>query len=1131
MADGFTIAEERIEEARRNGSLELDLAKLELTTLPEAIGELRHLKGLDLSRNRLAELPDMIRQLEELKTLSIGDNPLTTLPDFLGSLPLRQLYVTFSPLVFLPSSIIGKLTQLRGLNLTATQLRYLPETIGNLNNLEYLDLAHNQLFELPESIGGLSQLQYLLLDFNQLVRLPDTMRKLSALRVLLLHGNDHLGIPAEILGDERDFLTFGENRDYSSPNPAEILDYYFRTRRERSLRLNEAKILVVGQGGVGKTSLVKRLVGEPFDPLELKTEGIHIDVWEVPGQGDPGHEDETVKLNLWDFGGQEIMHATHQFFLTKRSLYLVVLDARKGENESNIQYWLKIIQSYGSDSPVLVVTNKVDAHQLELNERRLRLDYEPNIRGFFKVSAAQDIGIAELRDAIIKQVHALPHVFDELPESYFIVKRELQRVAASKDLLAFEEYQDICRAHGLDDERDHLRLIRFLHDLGAVLNFDDPSDPYQLHDTNILNPEWVTQAVYRIINSDALAQREGEVEVSQLGRILGDNERYPEAYHGFIIDVMRKFELCFDFEGSQGQRLLIPELLPKNEPAMDWDEADALNFQFDYSVLPTGLICRFIVKLHGYLGPDSLYWRSGVVLDVNGNRTFVRADTDKHRIFVSIRGPSVGRAEALVIIRNAFREIHVTIPRLDVTEKVPLPDDRSIVVSHAHLLRLQGDGVEEFLPEGARKRYRVQQLLTGIEDHTSKSASTPTVLRVELRNIRCFEYLDLDLSHDGKVRPWTILLGVNGVGKTTILRSIAIGLCEETSAAALMEELSGEMLREDADEGSIYIELSSEQDGSNPWTKTRLIRNAHGTIELQQEVSNPFPRQKLFACGYGALRRGLGSQTYRSYALADSIRSLFDYDAPLQNPELTFRRLESAGARLEDITHRLEVILRLQKGSIRIDGTGISMSGPWGQFVPIGAIGDGYQATLAWIADLFGWALFFNPHFLSDDISGIVLIDEVEKHLHPSWQREIIRELHEQFPRVQFIATTHSPICVGGLADLEPGDGIMFYLDGDEVEKIEPLTGWRYDQIMTSSAFGVSSARDMTTERVIQRLREIYEQSDSTGDASEKLEQAMAELRSRSVQAAEDEEDRRTRAELAKNLAEIKAMLGSGETP
>ena len=83
------------------------------------------------------------------------------------------------------------------------------------------------------------------------------------------------------------------------------------------------KLIILGRGGVGKTSLVNRLVHGTFDPASAKTQGIQITQWPV------SVDDETVRLHVWDFGGQEIMHATHQFFLTERSLYFVVLSGRE----------------------------------------------------------------------------------------------------------------------------------------------------------------------------------------------------------------------------------------------------------------------------------------------------------------------------------------------------------------------------------------------------------------------------------------------------------------------------------------------------------------------------------------------------------------------------------------------------------------------------------------------------------------------------------------------------------------------------------------------------------------------------------------------------------------------------------
>jgi AAA domain, putative AbiEii toxin, Type IV TA system len=218
----------------------------------------------------------------------------------------------------------------------------------------------------------------------------------------------------------------------------------------------------------------------------------------------------------------------------------------------------------------------------------------------------------------------------------------------------------------------------------------------------------------------------------------------------------------------------------------------------------------------------------------------------------------------------------------------------------------------------------------------------------------------------------------------------------------------------------------------------------------------------------------------------------------------------------------------LQPESIRIDSSGIAISGEWGDFVPTGAIGDGYQATLAWVADMLGWSFLFQPSSLA--VSGVVLIDEIEKHLHPRWQRQIVKQLRDQFPSVQFIATTHSPICAGGLADLAPGAGLMYYCKSVApgavaCESAEPFAGWRYDQIITSEAFGLGSARDVSTEEILERIRRVYDERGTAAADSPEVKQAVQELAERSVEAAEDERDRQLRASLAQELEEIRRMM------
>ena len=615
---------------------------------------------------------------------------------------------------------IGQLYQLQELNLQGNQLTALPPEIGQLTQLRTLDLHNNQLTALPPEFGQLAQLQALDLDGNQLTALPPEFGQLTQLKRLFLHGNETLGIPPEILGP-----AWHETKEYGGSadpaKPADILAYYFRSRRESTRPLNEAKILLVGQGGVGKTSLVKRLVEDEFDPAEGKTEGINITQWKVPGKGERGAGD--VRLNIWDFGGQEIMHATHQFFLTKRSLYLLVLDARKGENESNIHYWLRIIQSYGGDSPVLVVINKNEPpNHLELNETRLTKD-SPNVKGFFKTSCRDSSGIRDLLAAIEEQIQHLPHVYDKVPASYFAVKQELETKADDEDFIEIGEYRKLCRRHGVEETNEQRRLIRFLHDLGNVLNFDDPDSPYQLEQTKVLNPEWVTGGVYKILNNVELMKRGGVLNIGELGDILDDSQRYPPQHRQFIVDMMRQFELCFTFPGSDGQRFLIPELLQPNEPELNWDERDALNFQYHYTVLPGGILPRFIVRTHEKLTKKRpTYWQSGVVLEIDGCKALVRGDTQVGRVYISIQGPVPARRRAaLAVIRDQFRQIHATIPKIGAEEKVPLPDAPGVAVGYEHLLTLEEQRIESFVPEGTKTAYAVQELLNGIEEKRERA--------------------------------------------------------------------------------------------------------------------------------------------------------------------------------------------------------------------------------------------------------------------------------------------------------------------------------------------------------------------------------------------------------------------------
>ena len=654
-----------IEQAAQDGWQRLDLSNLGLTELPPEIGRLTDLTFLSLTGNQLTTLPAEIGRLTGLTTLVLSRNELTTLP-----------------------AEIDQLTNLKSLYLSNNQLTDLPAEIGYLINLNSLDLSLNELTSLPAEITQLTNLISLNLEGNELTALPANMARLSKLTSLDLEGNQ-LFIPPEIL----------ERKD----EPAVIINYYLAAQESPKKRLNEAKMLLVGQGGVGKTSLVKRLVDDSYDLHQAKTDGIDIRQWHVTT------EEERIRLNVWDFGGQQILHATHQFFLTERSLYLLVLNARQGEQEGRLEYWLKIIQSFGSEAPVIVVINQIDQHPLKLNERGLQYNY-PSIKGFVKTSCVTGEGIDQLKELISREVDQLDHVSDFLPGPWFAIKTQLEQMDA--DYLPYHEYQRLCDKQAVDDEQSQSTLIEFLHDLGIVLCFyNDP----RLQLMTILNPEWLTNGVYKILNAKILADSDGVLQRSQLNHIL-DLVRYPLDKHLFIIDVMRKFELCYDFEGLVDQQFLIPDLLPKQQPDFTWNKAGNLAFQYHYDMLPSSIISRFIVRMKRHVLPQKA-WRSGVVLNHKklDNRALVIANDEQKKIRVWIEGQELNRRTFLSIIRDHFEHIHETIPKIKAEEVVPLLEQPDVTIPYKDLCLLEKRGRHTYYLPKLDAEIDVKRLLDGIE--------------------------------------------------------------------------------------------------------------------------------------------------------------------------------------------------------------------------------------------------------------------------------------------------------------------------------------------------------------------------------------------------------------------------------
>jgi energy-coupling factor transporter ATP-binding protein EcfA2 len=372
----------------------------------------------------------------------------------------------------------------------------------------------------------------------------------------------------------------------------------------------------------------------------------------------------------------------------------------------------------------------------------------------------------------------------------------------------------------------------------------------------------------------------------------------------------------------------------------------------------------------------------------------------------------------------------------------------------------------------------------------TEEASPHRVQHLHLENIGPFRSLELSLD-----REWTILLGDNAAGKTTILRALALALSGsdgEPLAAADLLNLGADFGRIDVTvQGVVY---SSE-----------LVRDRNQVRVMADKVT-PVQVGSFLALAFPSLR-GVASEEVAGPTRLSGVQG--------GDPEdLAAMRLGWVDVRLDDVRQWLvniasrarsrveeearegkrqlelvfELLQRLVPG-LRIKYTGLEDAGSWevlvsveGETVPVHMLSQGVLATLTWagtlISRMFETFEPASPEELSFNPAhgeALLLIDELDLHLHPEWQRHIVPAIRATFPNLQVIATTHSPLLVGSMETKE-----VIHLDrlpNGEVETSLHRTyrGWRADQILTSEAFGLDTTRDERTEEIISEYERLLE--------------------------------------------------------
>jgi internalin A len=615
----------------------------QISTLPESIGQLTNLTSLHLNNNQINAIPGSIGQLINLTSLHFESNQINAIPELIGQLiNLTSLYLSSNKLVALPE-LIGQLINLTSLYLNNNQINALPKSISQLTNLNSLHLERNLINTLPESIGELINLKFLILSYNKLDALPESIGKLTNLTSLFIDNNPLSEIPPEIV----------------KKGGLAVREYYQQRLEEKTDYIYEAKLLIIGEGGAGKTSLANKLI-DPKYQLKLEgtknpeksTEGIDILRFDFPHPNG-----NSFRINIWDFGGQEIYHATHQFFLTKRSLYLIVADTRQDNTDFN--YWLEVVELLSEASPTIIVKNEKQDRLCQINENQLRGRFT-NLEKILPTNLFDNRGLPEILTAVQHHISQLPYVGTPLPKTWVRVREALE--ANTRNYITQTEFLDLCDTYGFKRREDKMQLSGYLHDLGVCLHFQD--DPV-LKNWVILKPEWGTTAVYKVLDTPKVQKYLGYFTHEDLAKIWAD-EQYTDM-RDELLQLMMRFKLCYEIP-HRPRTYIAPQLLSPNQPEYNWNDTDNLILRYHYDFMPKGMLTRFIVEMHRLIERD-LVWKEGVILIDSNARATVIENYPKNEIHIRISGAI--KKPLREAIRHEFRKIHDSYEKLRYQEFIP----------------------------------------------------------------------------------------------------------------------------------------------------------------------------------------------------------------------------------------------------------------------------------------------------------------------------------------------------------------------------------------------------------------------------------------------------------------------------
>ena len=651
---------------------ELNLRNTSVTDLTSLRG-LAHLERLDCAMTRITEW-HFLQDLRALKTLHVSG---TNLSDLTPLQPLKALQVLeCSETEICELGPIAELSNLQRLNYDGTLISDL-QPLKALSKLERLSIEDCPVSDLSPLRGlaalrdlncsysgvhdltplvELSKLEELSAEGCSLDDLPHQLVFGETLDELTLHNTTIPGIPPEVLSEQ----------EYDNCLPtlrAHLLDL-----AAGSTEIRQTKLVVLGNGRVGKTQLCRHLRGLPFDESIPSTHGITVtsEPWAAAGGAET--------LNIWDFGGQDIYHGAHTLFMKTRAIFVVVWrpDFEHSAEETAdglvfrnypLSYWLEYVRTLGRpNSPVIVVQSRCERPEQDVRklpaEDALLDSLYPRQCAF---SAKTGRGKGALKEALEDAMDSLRRLegITTIGTGRLKVLQTLERwrdddqarpVAERQHrTLSQTEFDNLCeQAGGVSSSES---LLAYLHNLGVVFHRPD-----LFEDRIILDQSWALDAVYGVFERSQayplILSQAGRFNQSLLAMTVWRD--YGEEDQRLFLSLMESCGIIFRHRSAEPRygtetEYLAPDLLMDKAAAAHqlagrWNETErSWRLEYEYSFLHPGLMRALICDVGQRSADAGVYWKYGLwVYESTGCRAMLEQrmdDLHRGRIVLKIQGP------------------------------------------------------------------------------------------------------------------------------------------------------------------------------------------------------------------------------------------------------------------------------------------------------------------------------------------------------------------------------------------------------------------------------------------------------------------------------------------------------------